>query len=71
LVDSKRYNEWFLMAKKDIRSARILHENDADNEVICLHCQQALEKYLKGCIIFVSRELKEGHSLLNFSLKSN
>jgi HEPN domain-containing protein len=52
------------MAKKDLRSAKILFEHEADNEIICFHCQQAIEKYLKGYIIYSSGELKEGHSLL-------
>jgi HEPN domain-containing protein len=64
LVDSRKYNEWFDMARKDMRSAGILFEHEADNEIICFHCQQTIEKYLKGYIIYSTGELKEGHSLL-------
>lgn len=64
MVDSRKYNEWFVMAKKDLKSARILFEHEADNEIICFHCQQTIEKYLKGYIIYSTGELKEGHSLL-------
>ncbi|MDD3270129.1 MAG: HEPN domain-containing protein [Syntrophomonadaceae bacterium] len=44
-MDSSEFNEWFRMAQKDIRSARILFQYDADNEIVCFHCQQAIEKY--------------------------
>ncbi len=52
------------MAQKDIKSARILFEHEADNEIICFHCQQAIEKYLKGYLICITGELQEGHSLV-------
>lgn len=48
MVDSKRYEEWFKMAKKDLNGARILYEHGGDNGIVCFHCQQAIEKYLKG-----------------------
>lgn len=64
------FNEWFQMAKKDIRSAIILFEHGADNEIICFHCQQAIEKYLKGYLIFARGELQEGHSLIKLCKKA-
>lgn len=70
MVDSIEYNEWFIMAQKDLRSAKILFEHGADNEIICFHCQQAIEKYLKGYLIFVTGELHEGHSLVKLVKKA-
>ena len=70
MVDSVNHNEWFIMAEKDIRSARILFEHGADNEVVCFHCQQAIEKYLKGYLIYVTGELQEGHSLVKLCKKA-
>ncbi|GAB6153651.1 hypothetical protein JCM17380_24010 [Desulfosporosinus burensis] len=70
MVDSDKYNEWFVMAQKDLRSAKILFDHDADNEIICFHCQQTLEKYLKGYLIFVTGELQEGHNLLKLCKKA-
>jgi len=70
LVDSVEYNEWFIMAQKDLRSAKILFEHDADNEIVCFHCQQAIEKYLKGYLIFLTGELQEGHSLVKLAKKA-
>ncbi len=45
-MDSVKYKDWFEMAKKDIKSAEILFQHEADNG-ICFHSQQAIEKYLK------------------------
>jgi len=45
VVDTKRYKEWLTMAEKDLKSAKILFEHDADYGIVCFHCQQAIEKY--------------------------
>ena len=58
------------MAQKDIRSAKILYEHDADNEIVCFHCQQAIEKYLKGYLICKTGQLQEGHSLIKLLKKA-
>jgi HEPN domain-containing protein len=45
--------EWLNFAEADLDSAKIL--NDAQrkhNEIICYHCQQAVEKYLKGFLCY-------------------
>jgi len=45
--------EWFYLADADLDSAIIL--NDAHrkhNAIICFHCQQAVEKYLKAFICY-------------------
>lgn len=70
MVDSINYNEWFIMAQKDIRSAKILYEHDADNETVCFLCQQAIEKYLKGYLINKTGLLQEGHSLIKLCKKA-
>ena len=48
MVDLKRYKDWLDIAEKDLKSARILVEHDADNGIACFHCQQAIEKCFKG-----------------------
>lgn len=70
MVDTDKYNEWFIMAQKDLRSAKILFDHDADNEIVCFHCQQTLEKYLKGYLIAVTGELQQGHNLLKLCKKA-
>ncbi|MCT4612135.1 MAG: HEPN domain-containing protein [Clostridia bacterium] len=70
MVDTKRYVEWFEMARRDMRSAKILFEHDGDNAAICFHLQQSTEKYLKGYLIYQERRLQEGHSLLRLCKKA-
>ena len=70
MVDNDKYNEWFVMAQKDLRSAKILFDHNADNEIVCFHCQQTLGKYLKGYLIAVTGELQEGHNLLKLCKKA-
>ncbi|MBO8159056.1 HEPN domain-containing protein [Thermosyntropha sp.] len=70
MVDSKKYEEWFKMAQKDMKGAKILYEHKGDNGIICFHCQQAIEKHLKGFLIKVTGELLEGHNLVKLCRKA-
>ena len=52
-METKTSLEWFRHADADFDSAIIL--NDAfhkHNEIICYHCQQAVEKYLKAVLCY-------------------
>ncbi len=71
LVDTKRYNEWIEMAKKDLKGANILYEHDGDFGLVCFHCQQAIEKYLKGYLIFRTGFLQDGHNLVKLCKKAS
>ena len=64
MADTLRHREWIEMARKDMQGAEILFEHDADNGIICFHCQQAIEKSLKGYLISVTGVLQDGHSLV-------
>lgn len=64
MVDSKRYLDWYAKGRQDLQAARILYEQGADNTLVCFHCQQAIEKHLKGYIIKHMQQLIEGHSLV-------
>ncbi|SHE32679.1 HEPN domain-containing protein [Thermoanaerobacter uzonensis DSM 18761] len=64
MVDSKKIEDWFNMAKKDFNGAKILYEHGGDYYLICFHCQQAIEKYLKGYLISKTGVINEGHSLV-------
>ena len=45
--------EWLRMADNDFDSALLLNESVRRHyEIICYHCAQAVEKYLKGFLIF-------------------
>jgi HEPN domain-containing protein len=63
-MDSRRYLDWYEKAIKDLRGAQILYESDADNSLVAFHCQQAIEKMLKGYVLKHTKELLSGHSLI-------
>ncbi|HBF36844.1 MAG TPA: DNA-binding protein [Firmicutes bacterium] len=64
MVDSQRHLDWLAMAKKDFHAAQVLFEHNIDNSLVCFHCQQAIEKYLKGYLLKNSKLLCEGHGLI-------
>ena len=44
--------EWFEFAKRDLESAKFLiNMYPKPIEIICYHCEQSAEEYLKGYII--------------------
>lgn len=43
--------EWFEKGKHDLDVAKNELENQGWTDVICFHCQQAVEKYLKGFLV--------------------
>jgi len=53
-MDNKRIYEWFRFGDNDLIAAEhlatTLHPQPL--EIICYHCQQAVEKYLKGYLVF-------------------
>jgi len=53
-MDKKYILEWFRFADKDLKIAEHLLETMRPQplEIICYHCQQAAEKYLKGYLIY-------------------
>lgn len=71
MVDTKKYSDWFIKAAQDLRSAKILLENDGDLWVVVFHCQQAAEKYLKGFILAYTGFLLDGHNLYRLCKKAS
>lgn len=69
--DSLRYKDWFEKAAHDLRGAEILMEHDGGNDLVAFHCQQAMEKMLKGWLLKTTGELLDGHSLVFFVQESN
>jgi HEPN domain-containing protein len=56
--------EWFHFADADLDSAKILNASHRrHNEIICYHCQQAVEKYLKGFLCYNGIMPPKIHSL--------
>ncbi len=57
-------NEWLELANKDIASSKFLTQmHPAPLEIICYHCQQSAEKYLKAYLISNDREIIRTHDL--------
>jgi HEPN domain-containing protein len=57
--------EWMQIADDDFDSAKILHESDRKHyEIICYHCAQAVEKYLKGYLSYNDIIPQKTHNLL-------
>lgn len=70
MADSKRYNDWYEKAKQDLRGANILFEHGGDGSMVAFHCQQSIEKALKGFILKNTNELVDGHSLVYLCKKA-
>lgn len=57
--------EWLDMAESDLDSAIfLLNMKPQPLEIICYHCQQSAEKYLKGFIALNGGPLQKTHDLL-------
>jgi HEPN domain-containing protein len=55
--------EWFERGKHDIEMAQLLCDKRGYIDIITLHIQQALEKYMKGLLVYNGREYKRTHDL--------
>ena len=60
--------EWIDKAKKDVRAVEIIREYEEMSEIVCFHCQQAAEKYLKALLISKNEEITKTHNI-DFLLK--
>lgn len=60
--------EWFRVAESDLSSARFLQSmQPLPVEIICYHCQQSAEKFLKGFLALMGEEIKKTHDLVQLS----
>lgn len=62
-TDSRYYYKWLEKALSDLQSARILLTWDGDPMAVAFHCQQAIEKALKGYLLFRLGRHFDGHNL--------
>lgn len=60
---SKIAKEWFDRGKHDIEGAEILFESGHYTDTIAMLIQQAIEKYLKGFLLFNGWRLEKIHDL--------
>ncbi len=60
--------EWFKVAETDLASATFLQGmRPIPVEVICYHCQQAAEKYLKGFLASKGEAIEKVHDLVRLN----
>ena len=60
--------EWFKVAETDLASATFLQGmRPIPVEVICYHCQQAAEKYLKGFLALKGEAIEKVHDLVRLN----
>lgn len=71
MVDSLRYKDWIDKSERDLKSAKILKENDCGNDIVAFHCQQCIEKSLKGFLLRKFGNVVEGHSLIYLCKESS
>ncbi|MDR1950039.1 MAG: HEPN domain-containing protein [Spirochaetaceae bacterium] len=63
-MNDKEVAEWFEFADDDFESAKILNESvRRPYEIICYHCAQAVEKYLKAYLIWNDIVPERTHNL--------
>lgn len=53
--------EWFDKAEEDILYARAGIKETTFYGLACFHCQQAVEKYLKGYLLFMGKNVHKIH----------
>ncbi len=58
-------DEWISLADIDLESAKyLLSMKPQPMEIICYHCQQSAEKYLKGYIAYCGGKVLKTHDLV-------
>lgn len=60
----EKAGEWFKKGDSDIRSAEILiKDGQPPTDTVCFHCQQGVEKYLKGYLTLKGSDFIKSHDL--------
>jgi HEPN domain-containing protein len=66
MVDYPLIHDWFRHAENDYKVAEhlLLEFHPVQIEIICFHCQQAAEKWLKGYLVYMgTAEIPKTHEL--------
>ena len=65
MVDNELLQQWLDKGNDDLRVAEYLStmHHPTPNEIICFHCQQSAEKYLKGFLFLNDIEPPKTHDL--------
>lgn len=62
-TDSRRYFDWLFHANLDFLAAKNLIKDTRCYNSAAFHCQQCIEKALKGYLLFKKHKLYDGHNL--------
>lgn len=62
-ANSTNYKDWLEKGKHDLEDAKRLLKNGGYTDTICFHAQQAVEKYLKGYLIYKKINPRDIHHL--------
>ena len=64
-MNNENVIEWLQLADEDLYAAKLLNEaTRKPNEIICYHCAQATEKYLKAYLTYQNIIPKKTHDLV-------
>jgi len=64
MVNTKEAQKWRKLADMDLKTAEYLKDmKPLPVEIICYHCQQSAEKYLKGYLVFCGMVPPRMHDL--------
>jgi len=56
--------EWLLKAEHDLKAAqKLLNSEENLNDIVCFHCQQAAEKYLKAYMVYLGIRPPKTHEI--------
>jgi HEPN domain-containing protein len=59
---------WFKKAESDFRTIENNLKSEAPpTDAVCFHAQQAIEKYLKGALIYFGGQVTKTHDLVNLT----
>ncbi len=61
--DSRRYFDWLFHANLDYLAVKNLIKDTRCYSLAAFHCQQCIEKALKGYLLFKKHKLYDGHNL--------
>ena len=62
--NAKLTKEWFKKAEHDLLNAEIVlnsGKNQLPLDTVCFHCQQAVEEYLKGFLVYHGVDFPKTH----------
>ncbi len=62
-ADSTNYRDWLEKGGHDLEDGMLLLKNGGYTDTICFHAQQAVEKYLKGYLVYKKNNPRAIHHL--------